>query len=288
MTADRFVTYTVDRDRHIAHLTLRRLSARNAINTAMAAAMCEHLQEAERDDAVKVVVIDSSGPDLSAGWDLEEAWKIYVDQPGGATKKVPSQRARLTAPNELWWGPDGLYSRLLHCGKVTILAARGACLETGLYLTLCSDLVVAGADARFGNPRWSLLGVDGDISLLIATVGLKRAKALMYCAAEWDAGTALRHGLVDTVVPAESVNDEVNRVAAMCASIMRDGIVTEKFAVFASLEKMGIGFSFAAATVIGGSLSNIHFQPGEFNVLREVRDKGVESALTAAREWLRE
>ncbi|HEY1966772.1 MAG TPA: enoyl-CoA hydratase/isomerase family protein [Pseudonocardia sp.] len=287
MTGADLVTMAVDRAAHIARITLRRPAERNALTSAMARAICGYLEQAERDDAVKAVVLDAEGSDLSAGWDVEDAWRMYLSEPGGATRKVPSQRARLTAIDELWWGPRGLYARLLRCRKVTILQARGACLETGLYLTLCSDLVVAADNARFGNPRWSLLGVDGDISLLIATVGLKRAKELMYCGAEWEARRALDYGLVDAVVPDAGLAAETDRLAHICASIMRDGIVTEKFAVFASLEKMGVGLSFAAATVVGGSLSNIHFQPGEFNMLREVRDRGVDGALTAAREWLR-
>jgi enoyl-CoA hydratase/carnithine racemase len=283
---DGVVTYSADPERHIARITLRRPERRNALDSGMARLICGFLDQVERDDAVKVVVIAGEGADLSAGWDVTDAWRMYVDAPGGATKKFPSQRARLSALDELWWGPRGLYSRVLRCRKVTVLQARGACFETGLYLSLCCDLVAASTEARFANPRWTLLGVDGDISLLIATVGLKRAKELMYGAAEWTAGQGLGYGLVDTVVPPDELAGEVERLATMCASIMRDGVVTEKFAVFASLEKMGVGLSFAAATVVGGSLSNIHFQPGEFNMLREVRDRGAEGALGAAREWI--
>jgi enoyl-CoA hydratase len=277
------VTFSVDAARHIATITLRRLDRDNMLTSSMARAMCGHLDEVERDDAIKAVVIAGEGPDLSAGWDVEDAWRMYLEAPGGATKKVPSQRARLAAIDELWWGPRGLYSRVLRCRKVTILQARGACLETGLYLALCCDLVVASTDARFGNPRWALLGVDGDISLLIASVGLKRAKEIMFLGAEWPAERAHRYGLVDAAVPERELESEISRLAGMCASIMRDGVVTEKYAVFASLEKMGVGLSFAAATVVGGSLSNIHFQPGEFNLLREIRDRGVAGATDAAR-----
>jgi enoyl-CoA hydratase len=285
-TGGDLVTLEIDAERHIARITLRRPAARNALSSAMARTICAHLDEVERNDAVKVVVIAGEGADLSAGWDVEDAWRMYLDEPGGSTKKFPGQRARLTALDELWWGPRGLYSRVLRCRKVTVLEARGGCLETGLYLSLCCDLVAASVDARFGNPRWSVLGVDGDISLLIATVGLKRARELMYLGAEWTAGQALDRGLVDTVVAADALAAEIDRLATMCASIMRDGVITEKFAVFASLEKMGVGLSFAAATVVGGSLSNIHFQPGEFNMLREVRERGVDAALTSARDWI--
>ncbi len=247
--------------------------------------LCDFLDRIEFDDAIKVVTLTGDGRNLSSGWDPRAAWSMFVDAPGGASKKVPSQRARLIALDELWWGPRGLWSRLLHCRKVTVLGAHGICHETGLYLTLCADLVVASADASFANPRWNLYGVDGDVSLLIATVGLRRAKDLMFCAAQWDAAQALEIGLIDWVV-ADDLHAECDRVAAMCASIMRDGIVSEKYAVFASLAKMGVAHSFAVATVVGASLTNIHFQPGEFNALREIRDRGPEGAREAGRDWL--
>jgi enoyl-CoA hydratase len=268
-------TMVVDRAAHIARITLHA----PWLDSDAARALCGFLDEVEADDDVKVVVLRPEGPDLSLGWDVQDAWQMYVDAPGGAVKKVPSQRARLIAQDELWWGPRGLYSRVLRCRKVTVLEARGRCLETGLFLTLCCDLVLAADDARFGNPRWALLGVDGDVSLLIASVGLKRAKELMYCGTAWTATEAQRHGLVDRAVAAADLAAEIEVLAGMCASIMRDGIVTEKYAVFASLEKMGVGLAFAAATVVAGSLSNIHFQPGETNVLREVREHGVEHVL---------
>ncbi|MEU7812202.1 enoyl-CoA hydratase/isomerase family protein [Pseudonocardia sp. NPDC049154] len=257
---------------------------RSFVTRAMARRIVEHLDAIDADDDVKVVVIESSGPDLSRGWDPDEAWRQYVEAPGGAVRKHPSQRARLEAFDESWWGDRGLYRRLLHCRKVTVVKAVGECFETGLFLALCADLVVADVGARFAVPRWHSLGADGDLSLLIATVGLKRTSELAFAGRIWDSATAERIGLVDEV--ADDVDTAVDTLAGMCASIMRDGIVTEKYAVFASLAKMGVDHSFAAATVVGASLSNIHFQPEEFNFLAEVRRNGADEALARSRARL--
>jgi enoyl-CoA hydratase len=279
------VTLEVDRGAHIARITVRRVSCDNLMTSDMAAQLCGHLDAVERDDDVKVVVLAGEGEHLSAGRDPAESWDEYLRPPGGALRKHPSQRARLVAFDEDWWGPRGLYARVLRCTRITIVEARGMCYETGLYLALCSDLVVASPEARFGCPRWHNVGVDGDMSLLIAAVGLKRAKELMFCAVAWSAARAREYGLVDDVTP--DVATRTAELAGMCASIMRDGIVTEKFAVFASLEKMGVGQSFAATTVVGASLSNIHFQPGEYNFLRDVQENGPDAALARSREDIR-
>jgi enoyl-CoA hydratase len=283
MNAVRPLTFAVDEERHIAQITIDRAEQSNVFNSAMVRTFCSFLDEVEQNDNVKAVVIVPVGDDLSAGWDPDEAWQMYRDAPGGSTKKWPSQRARLAALDDLWWGPRGLYNRLLHCRKVTLLEARGRCDEVGLYLTLCSDLTLASGGAVFTNSRWAHVGVDQDMALLIATVGLKRAKELMFVGAQWSAAQALSYGLVDDVVDDSGLSAAVQELASMCASIMRDGIVSEKYAVFASLEKMGIGHSFATATVVGASMSNLHFQPGEFNFLREQRDHGTAEAVETAR-----
>ncbi|TCB97216.1 enoyl-CoA hydratase/isomerase family protein [Micromonospora zingiberis] len=286
MSSHEHVEFSIDRERYTARITLRRPAAENRVTTAMATQICDFLDVVEQDDDIKVVVLSGEGEHLCAGWEPQDAWRQYLDAPGGSVRKHPSQRARLIAADENWWGPRGLYTRLLRCRKVTVLEARGKCFETGLYFALCCDLVVAGADARFACPRWRNVGVDGDMALLFATVGLKRAKELMFCDVAWSARTALAYGLVDYV--ADDVAAKVEELANMSASIMRDGIVTEKYAVFASLDKMGIGHSFAATTVVGASLSNIHFQPGEYNFLRDLRDNGVDEALSTSRRGLRD
>lgn len=274
MTEHPHVRWELDRDVGIGSLTIDRAEAGNTITRGVSDAVTAAINHANEDDDVRVIVLRSSGPDLTLGWELGEAWETYVDAPGGNLKKMPSQRARLHAVDRYLWGPTGLYATILHSRKITVLEARGRCFDAGLHMALVCDVVVAASDAVFAAPRWRTLGVDGDISLLIASVGLKRASELMFLNGGWSAQRAAEVGLVDRVVDAATHSDAVAELAAACASIMRDGVATEKYLVFAALEKMGVGFGFATATLIGGLLSNIHHQPGEFNVLREVREHG--------------
>lgn len=277
-----FILRSSDAGSHIGRIVINRGSHSNAFNMDMVDAFVEALSAFESDDAIKVILISGADDDLTAGFDASEIERVYREAPGGVERKVPSQRARLLAVDRLWWGPRGLYGRLLHCPKITMLAARGLCHEIGLYLALYCDLVFAASDARFANPRWRHVGVDGDVSMLVAAVGLKRAKELMYCGFEWTAQEALDYGLIDEVAKPDDLDEIMEKTAAVCAQVMRDGIITEKHVVFASLAKMQINTGFAAATVIGGWASNIHFRPGEFNFLREARNAGVVSALKAA------
>lgn len=274
-----------DAGSYIGRIVINRGGESNAFTMDMVDAFVQALSAFESDDAIKVIIISGAGDNLSSGFDPAEIERVYREAPGGAERKVPSQRARLLAVDRLWWGPQGLYGRLLHCPKITILAARGLCHEVGLYLALYCDLVFAASDARFANHRWRHVGVDGDISMLIAAVGLKRAKELMYCGFEWTAQEALAYGLLDEVTAPDGLDEIVEKTAAVCTQVMRDGIITEKHVVFASLAKMQINTGFAAATVIGGWASNIHFRSGEFNFLKEARNNGLESAVKAAERY---
>ena len=273
---------------HVGRILIRRTDQANAFTMEMVDAFRAALSELESDDSIKVIVIAAEGEHLTRGFDPVEVEKIYTTAPGGANRKVPSQRARLLALDGLWWGPHGLYGRLLHCPKITILAAKGLCHEVGLYLSLYCDLVFASESARFANPRWRHVGVDGDISMLIAAVGLKRAKELMYLGGEWRARDALAYGLIDGVVCDAELDDAVQKTATFCTQVMRDGIVTEKHVVFASLAKMQINTGFATATAVGAWASNVHFRPGEFNFLREVKHAGLDAALKASDDYFSE
>lgn len=268
---------------HVVRILIDRPDASNGFTLSMCEQFTEALSAAEADDDVKVVVVDAVGDDLTVGLDPDEVGTYHQRLDGVPDDKVPSLRARLRAAGDFFWGRQGLYTRVLTCPKVTILAARGRCLDVGLNLALFCDMVVAGAESSFGNPRWQHVGVDGDVSMLFATVGRKRANELMFAGATWTAEQALDAGLVNVVAPSGESNRAAMDVARTVSTIMRDGIAAEKYLTLASVEKMGIGAGFATATFMSAMSSTVHFRPGEFNFLRARRSVGVEAAVEQAR-----
>jgi enoyl-CoA hydratase/carnithine racemase len=264
--------------RHIAGIVIDNPGRRNAMDRAMAQAFTDALTELEQDDDVKVIVISGAGGNLTAGVEVRETIARFPHSDGGKRGRPLSQRARFAAAN-LWWGPQGLFRRLLLCPKITLVAAEGACFEAGLYLALYADLTVASETAVFGNPIWRHIGVNGDISMLIAAVGLKRAKELIYCGGEWDAADAFSYGLIDRVTQSADHEAAVAALADTCAMIMRDAVAAEKQVIGAALARMQITTGMAAGAVVAAWGTNIHFRQGEFNLLREARRTGIRAAL---------
>jgi enoyl-CoA hydratase len=269
--------------KHVVRLVIDHPEKRNAITSAMAVELSEALGALERDDDVKVIIIAGAGDDLSSGADLDEiASRYHASEAEGRTTRL-SQRARFHDAG-VWWGRDGLFGRVLLCSKITIVAAQGLCHGAGMHLALYADLTIASDMARFAMPQWRHVGINGDVSMLVSAVGLRRAKEFIYCGAEWDASTALACGLIDGVTTPANHEKTIADLARSCALIMRDAVAAEKQVIRAALARMQIETGFGAAGVVAGWGANIHFRAGEFSVLREAKRAGVEEALRRARD----
>jgi enoyl-CoA hydratase/carnithine racemase len=270
-------------DKFIGEIIIDHPERRNAITARMAGEFCAAMTSLEQNNNIKVIVISGSGTDLTVGADATEIAARFKQQPDAPRQRPVNQRIRFDAAN-LWWGADGVFRRVLQCPKVTITAAQGACFEAGLYFALYADLTIASETAVFGNPHWRHVGVNGDISMLIAAVGLKRAKDLIYCGSEWTAHEAVSYGLIDGVTKPRDHAAAIAKLTNACALIMRDAVQAEKQVVLAALARMQIDTGLAAAAVVGGWGTNIHFRDGEFNFLRQAQHDGLRAALQQGRD----
>lgn len=100
-----------------------------------------------------------------------------------------------------------------------IAAVKGATTGAGLGLALAADIRIAASDAVFSFPE-AQLGLPplfGASQRLAKTVGVGRAKELLFTGRTVDAGEALRIGLVNMVVPADALDAEAERLAVRIA-----------------------------------------------------------------------
>ena len=114
------------------------------------------------------------------------------------------------------------YSLLKHIEALpvpVIAAVKGGTTGAGLGLALAADIRIASSDAVFSFPeaRLGLPPVFGSSQRLYKTVGIGRAKELLFTGRTVDADEALRIGLVNSVVPVDALDEEAERLAARIA-----------------------------------------------------------------------
>lgn len=162
----------------------------NALSDALVASLAEAAVAAEADPEVRAVIIYGGPKVFAAGADIKEmASAGYVEM---------STRAG---------GLQSTLGMVAAIGKPVVAAITGYALGGGLELALAADFRVCGEGARVGQPE-ILLGVipgAGGTQRLPRLIGPSRAKDLVFSGRMVDAAEALSMGLVDRVVPDDSV-----------------------------------------------------------------------------------
>jgi enoyl-CoA hydratase len=96
-----------------------------------------------------------------------------------------------------------------------IAAVKGETTGAGLGLALAADIRIASSDAVFSFPeaQFGVPPIFGSSQRLYKTIGIGRAKELLFTGRAVDAEEALRIGLVNKVVPLDALDEEANRLA---------------------------------------------------------------------------
>lgn len=197
----------VESNDRILRLTLQNPPA-NALSEEMLAALQAAVDEAEGNDTVRVIVIAASGKLFSAGHDL---------------KQMTSHRTDPDRGEAYFKNVFGICSRLMQSivnhSKPVIAEVDGLATAAGCQLVASCDLSIASDRARFG-----VNGIDVGLFCTTPAVALtrvvsrKRATELLLTGEMIDAATAAGIGLVNRVVPHDSLTVAVNEMAAIIAA----------------------------------------------------------------------
>ena len=184
-------------DGAVATITLDSPHNRNALSRQLVSELFERLDVAEGDEAVKAVVIRSSGRVFCSGADLSEATSQGMEE--GARQIVRLQRLIVTM------------------SKPVVVEVVGPVRAGGIGIVAAADVVIAADEATFALTEVKLGLAAAIISLTVHARMSPRAAALTTLGGEVFSGTeAAAYGLVTRSVPADRVPAEV---AALCASL---------------------------------------------------------------------
>ena len=265
-----YCLYEVDREKRIATLTFNRPEKLHAlVPMDDLEEVISRLYEADRDDDVAVVVMKGSGRAFGAGYDID----AVRSRRGFSEDKRPAQRRRYWGVDE-WWGRRGILQKILTCDKVTIAQVHGYCYGGHFEMMCACDLAIASEDALFTHPGYTYLGIEGPIPLYVLMIGWRRVKEMMLLGDPLTASEAHEFGLVNRVVPLSKLEKEVAKVAENIAGRPLDGIVMGKKEFQLAMDIMGLSAGYDLASISHTLMSNLKFGPGEFNLMREIKDKG--------------
>ena len=182
-------------------VSLNRPELRNAVTLGMWHELAGIFSDLAHDDAVRAIVLTSSGADFCVGADVSEFDQIRENRDQSAAYEI---------------SVDACSSAIANLPKPVIAAISGYCLGGGCHLALACDFRFADNTARFGIPSARLSIVYGvkSVQRLLAIAGIANAKRMLYSGERYDASRAQSMGLVD-----EICDDAISAAVAFAATL---------------------------------------------------------------------
>jgi enoyl-CoA hydratase/carnithine racemase len=195
-----------EKDGAIGRLIFNNPARHNAVSLEMWEGVARIVDDFERDDAIRVIVVSGAGGRaFVSGADISEFKERRASEEAAAAYAKISEGARL---------------RLQETLKPTVAMISGYCIGGGVGTALACDMRIAAEGAKFGIPAARLgLGYAYDgIKRLVDLVGPAYAREIFFTARQFSAEEALRMGLVNQVVPAAELAAYVDNYCAMIAA----------------------------------------------------------------------
>ncbi|MCP5419564.1 MAG: 2,3-dehydroadipyl-CoA hydratase [Gammaproteobacteria bacterium] len=200
-------------------ITLNRPAARNALRTQTLEELAATLDEMAANENVRAVVLTGGPVVFAAGADLKEMAELDLI----ATLNDPRQSYR---------------NRISRFPKPLLAAVNGFALGGGCELAMQCDIIIAGDNARFGQPEINLgiMPGAGGTQRLIRAVGKSLAMKMVLAGEMIDAHTALNAGLVAEITPPELTLERAIALAKAIAAKPPLAVRLAKEALLKALE----------------------------------------------------
>lgn len=185
----------------IARITFNNPERHNALSIEMRAALPGVLRDLQDDVEVRVIVVTGAGGKaFISGADISE-----FEQQRTTRESRAAYDKNMAASGQAWAAVE----------KPIIAMIRGYCIGGGLLTAMQTDIRIASEDSQFGVPAAKLgLGYGyGGVKALINLVGPSWAAEILFSARRLSAQEALRIGLVNRVVAADRLEEEVMELA---------------------------------------------------------------------------
>lgn len=182
-------------------IELYRPDSLNALNTQMLEELSAQLQRAQRDDAVGAIVLTGSERAFAAGADIREM-------------------AALDTVGVLMDARVGYWQQISACRKPLVAAVNGFALGGGCELAMQADIIIAGENARFGQPeiKLGIMPGAGGTQRLLRAVGKSLAMQMVLTGEPINAEQAQAAGLISEITPPELTLERAQSIARLIAA----------------------------------------------------------------------
>jgi enoyl-CoA hydratase len=194
----------IEKDRHVALVTLNRPDKLNTLNVGLMNEMLHVAESFREDPSTRVVVFTGSGKMFSAGVDLSDP--VYMQHVEKDSTLMKLRFLRLGSR---------MIKAIFDMDPLTIAAINGAATGGGACIAAACDFRIGAADCRIGYPEVGL-GMNlswGALPMCVHLVGPARAKRMVILARKENAGTLHGWGYLDEVVPPDQLLSKARAMA---------------------------------------------------------------------------
>ena len=199
-----FSTLLYTKEGTVAQISLNRPQVLNAYNIQMRDDFSEALAAVQDDPDTRALLLTGQGRAFCAGADLTEF--------GTAPSQTVARRVR--------WQRD-VWGQLLSLPVPVVAAVHGYCIGSGVEIALLSDIRIGATCTVFAMPEAHLgmIPAAGGTQTLSRNIGVSEALELLWTGRRFDAGEALKLGLLTRVVPEDRLMEEAWSIAHQLAAL---------------------------------------------------------------------
>ncbi|HEY9044700.1 MAG TPA: enoyl-CoA hydratase-related protein [Ohtaekwangia sp.] len=223
-----YIQVTEQHEPFVALIRLNRPKELNALNIQLMQELRDTLQQLDKNEAVRVVIITGNEQAFAAGADIK-------------------QMADKSAIDMLMIDQFSTWDQIRKIKKPIIAAVSGFALGGGCELAMMCDMIIASESSKFGQPeiKIGVIPGAGGTQRLTKAIGKAKAMELVLTGRFISAEEALSYGLVNKVVPVEMYLYEATQLAKEIAQMSPVAAQLAKEAVNRSFEThLDEGLSF--------------------------------------------
>ena len=257
----------------IATITFNRPDRMNALTHDLEDELHRAFDKADRDRAVRVIILTGAGRAFCAGYDQG------ATNPSG-TRPIDPKGKSHAEYIEFWQRQDceraAHWAHMWRLGKPIIAAVNGWAMGGGFWYQLAADITIASDQAVFAQPE--VRHVSNTSFLFAALCGWKAANRWALTGDHFDAQEALRIGMVNEVVPHDRLMEATRALARRLALVPEPSLRFNKQITMLGIQASGLYSGLLLEGALGALAHSSHNEHREA-LLEAQRSGGLKAYL---------